>query len=376
MSATVTVTEDVTVVLSPWLPQIDVYDSATVTESLVPKLICNIKSAVGAPFGRTTIGGTRISAKHRVFGCKFTSGSAGTLEKLTFYTEAAETNWKVKCAIYNLDLSLVTNGVTEEHEEHGAGWLDFVFPTPPTVLANTEYYLCLWANWAIGFWKDAGDDNQAFWDDKSYNTFPDPAVPGGYTDYHISIYATYTADTLHDSVSVTESVSMAGGSYVSVSDNVIVTDVEAVHVLTLFALAVYDSVTVTESLARRLTSNISVYDSLTLTELVETMTSLGDIDVSDNLTVTESMVARLVNLISVNDGITLSELVSGLTSIAGISVSDAITVIEKLWMELWIERDKETDTWVERTKEDDEDDWDEREKETDTWDERENKESG
>jgi len=144
-------------------------------------------------FGKTGKGGeSAIADGTKIWGCKYQSGSAGTLEFMSVYIYKLS-GTKVKCAIYNSDRTKMTNGETEELDIGGGqdGWMTPYFLTPPSVLAATDYWLCVWVNNTVFYYRDAGSSNQLLWTSTSYDSWPDTLVPLGYGDYEYSIFATY-----------------------------------------------------------------------------------------------------------------------------------------------------------------------------------------
>jgi len=436
VSATVVVTEDVTVVVNPMRPQIDVYDSATVTEdvatrlslgsidvydsatvteSVTPNLVCLIKpvtitdiqlwsklnSAADVTFPTTGTGGAEVGSPTYV-AAKFGNGIFSDVdsEGCTFPTAANSINLDKGTIEFwtkmNFDETDVDTHYFIDFYETGSGGIRLFFHRDAD-----DFYVLVWSEgnlkvnmvttgmtWSSGdllhfglTWDREGNDigssktialyidnvekvsSTTTWNTDAVNANLYVGIEKGgilHSDAVIDNLKTYDVcktDFSHkeiegvsfgpvERVTASESIAMTGASYVSVSDNVIVTDVDCVKLLTLFNLAVDDSITVTEDIARRLTSNISVYDSVLLTELVSTIASLGDIEVSDNVTVTENVVTCLVNLISTNDSVTITDTVSAIASLAGISVYDTVTIIEKLYFEWWIGVDEPTPDWT------------------------------
>jgi len=127
--------------------------------------------------------------------CKFTSGSAGTLEKMSVYVEQAAANTpNMKCCLYDAARNRLANGETEELAV-GAGqdsWVDFDFLVPPTVLAITVYWLAWWAGpTPANIQRGAGAANQVSPTGLAYNGWP-AAINAGSTAWVLSYYCTYT----------------------------------------------------------------------------------------------------------------------------------------------------------------------------------------
>lgn len=145
-------------------------------------------------FGKTTKGGTAQTGwKNYIVATKFTSGPAGPLGSIKLYVKTGSTAAKVKCAIYKSDLSLLANGTTEEKgTPYGLDdWLKFKFPTPPEVLASTEYWLAFWYDTITFVYQDAGAANQMGYQSKTYGSWPDTLVPDAYAAQEYSIHAVY-----------------------------------------------------------------------------------------------------------------------------------------------------------------------------------------
>ena len=147
-------------------------------------------------FGKTDKGTSELFlGSPRCYGCKFTSGSAGSLASISAYIQQVESyTGKIKCAIYDAALNKVADGETEEKdvEDGQDGWMLFNFITPPSVAASTIYYLVKWWNCAnLKAWFSAGSANQAGADVTAYGAWPD-SLSFDYTEaYEHSIFATY-----------------------------------------------------------------------------------------------------------------------------------------------------------------------------------------
>lgn len=145
-------------------------------------------------FGKITTGDELSLGGNYIRTSKFPSGSAGSLQSISLYVKEQTAGAKVKCAIYDSDLNLLTNGTTEEKTvpSEQDDWMVFNFSTPPEIAATTDYLLAFWNNDYCYFHRVAGSANQYSWKNKAYNSWPDPLAPGGYGAYVFSIYATYT----------------------------------------------------------------------------------------------------------------------------------------------------------------------------------------
>jgi len=149
-------------------------------------------------FGYTEKGGINAEqTPDRIISSLFTSGSAGTLEKMSLYLrEYTPHTPNIKCAIYDTSYNLVANGTTEEKliPLLTDQWVDFAFPTPPTVTATTAYLLAYWADSYHNSYCRAGAANQwKSWYDQAYDGWSaNLGVPDSELAYELSIYATYT----------------------------------------------------------------------------------------------------------------------------------------------------------------------------------------
>lgn len=146
-------------------------------------------------FGRLTKAPTEVGyGANHLSGCKFTSGSAGSLASISLYCKYYVADVHVKCAICDTDLSPLANGTTEEKllTVGQDGWVTFNFSTPPTVLATTPYWLVFWQDAPNYTYLDVnGEENQWFYVSSPYNGWPDPIAGPNYQDRENSIYATY-----------------------------------------------------------------------------------------------------------------------------------------------------------------------------------------
>ena len=144
-------------------------------------------------FGQTTKLETEdITPKNSIFGCKFTSGSAGDLASMAIYLKNIGPAVNAKLAIYDSSLNKLANGETEEKNIPTDAWVTFNFPTSPSVAASTIYWLCWWLADVFYCYKAAGATNQLLHKSMTYNGWPATlAPPTGYLDEEYSIYATY-----------------------------------------------------------------------------------------------------------------------------------------------------------------------------------------
>lgn len=145
-------------------------------------------------FGLTTKGEVKFAGSaNQQWAAKFTSGSAGDLVSITLYVEGAYDNTLVKCAIYDSDLNLLTNGITAEQTIHSTtdDWVVFNFSSYPSVTATTIYHLAWWCDNAFWVYRNDGTPDQTIYDAKAYNSWDDPLVISSSYAYEPSIYATY-----------------------------------------------------------------------------------------------------------------------------------------------------------------------------------------
>jgi len=146
-------------------------------------------------FGKTTKGGTEVAFNpNYIFANKFTSGSAGELASMTAYYKNIGAASNTKLAIYDSSYNKLTNGETEEKNILNGtdNWITFDFPTSPTVLATTVYWLCQWiAGGTIKVYWTVGDFEQFLADAETYDGWPATLQSVGKTDKVYSIYATY-----------------------------------------------------------------------------------------------------------------------------------------------------------------------------------------
>jgi hypothetical protein len=129
-----------------------------------------------------------------IWGCKFTSGSAGDLASMTVYLKNMGSPANVKLAMYDSSLNKLANSETEEKNIPTVtdAWVTFNFPTSPSVAASTIYWLCWWvAGDAFTGRKGVGATDQVLYQYLTYNGWPATISPPGYTDEESSIYATY-----------------------------------------------------------------------------------------------------------------------------------------------------------------------------------------
>jgi hypothetical protein len=161
-----------------------------------------------ATFGKTTVGSNTWDmyvADGVKCGCKFTLSESASVSKISVYAKSTFLGNRHYgyAAIYS-DSAGAPNallGSTNENDFTSTpAWVDFTFD-PPLTLSPGIYWLTFLAAdagphpydspWFMSYY-DAGTPNQTAW---RYDTYPfdDPfGAPGGYADYEMSIYATYT----------------------------------------------------------------------------------------------------------------------------------------------------------------------------------------
>ena len=146
-------------------------------------------------FGNDNKEGTGWATGGQVNACKFTSGSAGTLTKMSVYVGQFPTHTPhMRCHLYDAARNKVANGETEELLLGAGqdGWMHFDFLVPPTVTATTVY----WLAWMAGdtgsayMYRGTGAANQVSATAATYPTWP-VTLGAGNTPWVLSIYATY-----------------------------------------------------------------------------------------------------------------------------------------------------------------------------------------
>jgi len=151
-----------------------------------------------ATFGNTEVTATSAySITSRIAGTKFQMGAiAGTGDSITaILLQNTGSDKLVKCALYDSDKNLVTNGVTnEETVSHSTSLqiITFNFATPPNLTADAYYWIVAWANGgALGYNDQVGYDWEK--ENKTYNGFPATHAMGVFVaDDWATIYCTYT----------------------------------------------------------------------------------------------------------------------------------------------------------------------------------------
>jgi len=379
VSATVVVTEDVTVVVNPMRPQIDVYDSATVTEdvtsrlllgpidvndnatiteSVVPNLVCLIKpvtitdiqlwsklnSAADVTSPTTGTGGAEVGSPTYV-AAKFSNGifSDVNSEGCTFPTSANSINFdkgtiefwmKIKYAHTDADVHyswsfLDTHGISFWRNllssksnfrvavTHDGGTID-------VMVTNQEHSVDDLIHWAVTWDREGNDIGSS----KTVAIYKDNVeVASSTTTWNAS--ASFNSNlyigTAHNGTAHSDAIIDNLKAY-----NVCKTDFSHKETEGV-SLGPVERVTTSESIAMTGASYVSVNDTITLTDVdaVQLLT-LFNLAVNDSVTVTESIARLLTSNISVYDSLTLTELVSTLASLGNIVVNDNLTVTESV----------------------------------------------
>ena len=144
-------------------------------------------------FGNTNKEAIAWNTGGQINACKFMSGSAGTLEKMSVYIkQSLGKTPNIKCCLYDAARNKVANGETEELllEEAQDGWMHFNFLIPPTILAATEYWLAYWNNDSSSVYRGPGSSKQTSATGAAYNGWP-ASLGAGIADWVLSMYCTY-----------------------------------------------------------------------------------------------------------------------------------------------------------------------------------------
>jgi len=144
-------------------------------------------------FGNNNKEANPWSTGGQVNACKFTSGSAGTLEKISVYVKQNVANTPlIKCHLYDASRNKVVNGATEELLLGAGqdGWMHFDFLVPPTVAAATVYWLAFFNDTTSTTYRGDGAAAQTSLTGGTYPTWP-ATLAAGSIAWIFSIYATY-----------------------------------------------------------------------------------------------------------------------------------------------------------------------------------------
>lgn len=175
-------------------------------------------------FGKTTIG---LNADSHAANTKasniFTIAEDGDVTKITLYLNNwgyATSNPRVKCAIYDVDVTgapTSLRGTTEEIvvDWETPRWQDFNFPSPVFLSAGEYRLTYMWDNSIVTY----HDTGPAYcYADKPITYSQEPTDPFGtvakWRSYEKSIYATYTPSTVNPPKysNITHSATVAGAS--------------------------------------------------------------------------------------------------------------------------------------------------------------------
>ena len=174
--------------------------SVEIPQDFLDNAVYPIKS--NDTFGNTSTGASDGQMENTIQGSYgLTGAEAGTADKITAYVKTTVSHL-TKCAIYEYvssgDAGALIGG-TDEVEISNADydWVDYAFSSPPSLLADTWYFLVSWSNSDTGIsyiqYDAVGSKVDVYAPSKVYNGFPDPLTgESGYYVYY-SIYATYTA---------------------------------------------------------------------------------------------------------------------------------------------------------------------------------------
>ena len=165
----------------------------TIPQEFLDKAIYPV--TIDPTFGYTSAGSSKADIDDIIRGSVFTCSENGNADYIKMYVE--DYNGSVgslhKCAIYkHSDSSLV--GVTQEVDSGRwrFGWTQFNFSDPkPSLSASTDYVLVGWADIDCWIRYNSGDTNQGHYQNKTYNSFPDPAS-FSHNNYKCSIYCSYS----------------------------------------------------------------------------------------------------------------------------------------------------------------------------------------
>jgi len=167
-----------------------------------------------ATFGsNNTDDDARADCKDIVVACKFQMGATnGTGDSISVYViddGGIGAGGKIKCALYDASLNIVTNGITEEDDmDSGESlkWytMNFNPAAKPSLTASAWYYIAVWCEDApsiasLSYDNSNGSgiisDNQTY-SAGDYVNFPDPHANDSTVDADAqgSIYCTYTED--------------------------------------------------------------------------------------------------------------------------------------------------------------------------------------
>ena len=246
----------------------------------------------------------------------FQMGAAdGTADSISVYLTVTVASHKMKCALYDSDGNLVSNGVTEELTvtTRNKTWTTFNFTgTKPTLTANAWYYIAVWSiatgGFATYYYQTSGGSG-AYKKSQTYNSFPSSITwDTDDADGNSCIYCTYSVagealtKNLSDSTALAETIKFDIG------------------------VKPTDSLTMTEALTSQSTFNVNIQDSLSLSELIaHTIQTF----LSETLNLSESESVQLFKALTqeLSDTLTLGETIK---FDMGATISDSLTVGEVL----------------------------------------------
>ncbi len=159
--------------------------------------------------------------------------------------------------------------------------------------------------------------------------------------------------SVSDSVSITESVSVSEVNYINVSDSISISDsvtvstgmfivenisiTESIDIVTSGGeISVTDSVSIAESVTVQIPSidlSINTFDQISISELFQSDGWLGAIIVSDTLSISESVQMSSSSYISVYDQVGISESITSVATLAAISIVDQVSISDSVQTE-------------------------------------------
>lgn len=170
--------------------------SVTIPQDFLDKAVYPVRHAAGLTFGYTTAGASLLAMGGRISGSLFT-GAAGTGVSISARMSSTSAyNQYFKFGLYvHSDLSLLSNGTTNEQEGHNYSiqWKSANFISAPTLTA-VDYVIVLYHDSGLGsFAYDSGDTNQGHRLVIDYGAWPNPLSSPTHGTQKFSIYCTYTA---------------------------------------------------------------------------------------------------------------------------------------------------------------------------------------
>jgi len=155
-----------------------------------------------ATFGYTGADGANTTDIENVIcGGKFTMGAInGAGDSITAYVSSDGIAKKMKCALYDSDSNLVTNGVTEEKSIITEGGLPYertfnFIGTKPLLVANADYYIVVWSESTVGtayLWDTTEFGSLKYYKSETYNSFPSSVLFTVTLHDKANIYCTYS----------------------------------------------------------------------------------------------------------------------------------------------------------------------------------------